>query len=330
MAAWQAGKGGYRAGVLTAAGQTLQAVDLPGRGHGMACDSAGRQAVIFARRPGRFALVLDLRTGERRAEISAVRGRHFYGHGCFSVDGQRLYATENDYEGERGVIGVYDAADGFRRIGELPSHGVGPHELRLHPDGGTLVVANGGILTHPDVPRAKLNLTEMAPSLVFLEASSGHLLHRVAPPAALHRLSLRHLDIACDGRVAVVAQWEGDPLERPPLVGFTALGEPLRLVSAPEDGQAGMRNYCGSVAFSDDGSRLAVTAPRGGLVTLWRSDGSFLGAEELPDVCAVGAVPGGFLLASGEGHLAELRGGRLIPVDRSSRRFDNHLMPLSV
>lgn len=330
LAAWQAADGRYRAGVLSAAGETLQALDLPARGHGMAWDAGGRLAVIFARRPGRFAVVLDLKKGLRKREIEAARGRHFFGHGCFSADGRRLYATENDYDGERGVIGVYDAADGFRRIGELSSHGIGPHEIRLSADGKTLVVANGGILTHPEAPRTKLNLKEMAPSVVFLESGSGRLLQQVAPPAELHRLSLRHLDIARDGQVVVVAQWEGDPLAQPPLVGLTRLGQGLHLVSAPKAVQAGLRNYCGSVAFSNDGRRFAVTSPRGGLATFWRNDGAFLGAADLPDVCAVDAADTGFRLTSGEGKLAELRDGRLVPLDLSSRRFDNHLMSLTV
>ena len=45
---------------------------------------------------------------------------------------------------------------GTSRIGELASFGVGPHEVVLMPDGATLVVANGGIRTHPDRDRAKL------------------------------------------------------------------------------------------------------------------------------------------------------------------------------
>ena len=47
------------------------------------------------------------------------------------------------------MIGVRDAQDGYRQIGELPSDGIGPHEATLMPDGKTLVVANGGIRTHP-------------------------------------------------------------------------------------------------------------------------------------------------------------------------------------
>jgi hypothetical protein len=58
------------------------------------------------------------------------------------------------------VIGVRDASAGYRHIGELPSHGIGPHDLALLSDERTLVVANGGIRTHPDRRREELNLAD--------------------------------------------------------------------------------------------------------------------------------------------------------------------------
>ena len=57
--------------------------------------------------------------------------RHFFGHGAFSADGRLLYATENDYERARGMIGVRDATDGYRQIGEFPAHGMEPHDIAL-------------------------------------------------------------------------------------------------------------------------------------------------------------------------------------------------------
>src|SRR3546814_10690678 len=69
--------------------------------------------------------------------LQAAAGRHFFGHGVFLPDGRRMLATENHYEAGHGVLGVYDASDGgdYRRIGEFPTGGVGPHEVVLLPDG---------------------------------------------------------------------------------------------------------------------------------------------------------------------------------------------------
>lgn len=161
-------EGGYRVSGFRASGAGAFDLGLPDRGHSFAVRQDRRTAVVFARRPGRFALALDLARGAASAEFVAPRDRHFYGHGAFGPDGRFLYASENDFAGERGVIGVYDAAKGYRRVGELSSHGIGPHEVALLSDGVTLAVANGGILTRPDLPRVKLNVATMAPSLCYV------------------------------------------------------------------------------------------------------------------------------------------------------------------
>src|SRR3546814_20493551 len=85
-----------------------------------------------------------------RRQLGAPDGRHFYGHAVFDRAERLLYTTENDYEAGRGVIGVWDADAGYARAGELDAHGIGPHDLALGPDGRSLVIANGGLLTHPD------------------------------------------------------------------------------------------------------------------------------------------------------------------------------------
>ena len=51
------------------------------------------------------------------------------------------------------MIGVRDATDGYRQIGEFAAHGVEPHDIALLADGRTMVIANGGIRTHPDSRR---------------------------------------------------------------------------------------------------------------------------------------------------------------------------------
>ena len=91
--------------------------------------------------------------------------RHFFGHGVFSADGRLLYSTENDYDGARGMIGVRDVTGGYKQIGEFPAHGMEPHDIALLSDGRTMVIANGGILTHPG-SEGELNLSDMQSSLI--------------------------------------------------------------------------------------------------------------------------------------------------------------------
>ena len=139
-------------GLDTNGGITFE-VSLPGRGHAAAAHPLKPQAIAFARRPGRFAVVIDCVHGRVEARLSAPPGRHFYGHGAYSASGEFLFTTENDFEAARGVIGVWDVPSGYARIAEIPSGGVGPHDIKLMPGGKLLAVANGGIETHPDTGR---------------------------------------------------------------------------------------------------------------------------------------------------------------------------------
>ncbi len=338
LSARAAAAGSHRVSGFGADGTAFFDLSLPGRGHSFAARPSGREAVHFARRPGRFALVLDLLQGAIVRTLELPDGRHFYGHGVFSPDGRLLYATENDFEGERGVIGVYDAHAGYRRVGELPSHGMGPHEIALLSDGETLVAANGGIATHPDLPRVKLNLPTMAPSLCYVDRRSGALRREVTLDPALHRLSIRHLAVGPDDTVAVAMQNEGSAHDRVPLVALRRGAGPLRLLDGPRDVLRAMKNYCGSVCFDPSGRTIAVSAPRGSLVTCWDvGTGRYLSSATVSDGCGVapGSRPGEFLASSGLGGVVvvDARSGTTRPLavgGLEAARWDNHLVAASV
>lgn len=153
--------------------------------------------------------MIDCATGSRVAELASPEDRHFYGHGAFSADGRLLYTTENAYEVPDGRLGVWDAADGYRRIGEIASGGIGPHEIIRLPDGG-FAVANGGVQTHPDYDRANLNVPTMRPNLTYL-SPEGAIVEQVEPPAALHMASIRHVAADASGLVGDGAAMGGRP-----------------------------------------------------------------------------------------------------------------------
>jgi hypothetical protein len=102
-------------------GERLFDLPLPGRGHDLALRPDSPECVVFARRPGTFAVVIDVDRGVVVRRIDAAAGRHFYGHGSFTADGRHLLSSENDYAGGQGVVGVRDASDGYREVGELPA-----------------------------------------------------------------------------------------------------------------------------------------------------------------------------------------------------------------
>ncbi|MCD0502441.1 DUF1513 domain-containing protein [Bordetella petrii] len=297
----------YEAVVLDAGGHERQVVPMPARGHSFALDPARNRAVVFGRQPGFFAVAFRIDGAQPPLPLQAAEGRHFFGHGVFLPDGRRMLATENHYEAGYGVLGVYDTSDGgaYRRIGEFETGGIGPHEVVLLPDGKTLCVANGGILTHPDYGKLELNLDTMRPSLAYVDAHDGRLIERVELPESLHRLSIRHLAIAGDGAVWFGCQHTGPASERPPLVERHRRGHAPELYAGPDEILRGFRNYVGSVAADPAGKVIATSSPVGSQVVYWdAATGQCLGMTPLADGCGVAPLgPRRFLLNSGRGAL---------------------------
>ncbi len=319
--------GSFRLAGLDEGGDILFSLPLPARGHAAAAHPRKAQAVAFARRPGTFALVIDCATGRELARLQAPEGRHFYGHGTFTADGTRFFATENDYEAGEGRISVWDATS-FERLGEVSSGGVGPHDMRLMPDGKSLVIANGGIETHPETGRTKLNLPVMQPNLTYLDLS-GNLLERVELPGDSHKNSIRHLSVRNDGLVGFAMQWQGSQTKHPPLLGLHRRGAPPQLLSAPEDFQNTLQGYAGSIAFSASGTEVAITCPRGNALHLFDVvGGSFTRAFELEDVCGLGAGPDGLVFTTGTGTFGAVDGLRARVLARPDCQWDNHLIPI--
>lgn len=325
--AFQKRDGSFGAAILTEEGRLLHEIALPDRGHDITFDPVSRQSVVFARQPGTFAVVFDHAGRTEPQTIASVAGRHFYGHGVFSSDGALLYATENDFDTTAGMVGIYDARDGFRRLGEFPTHGVGPHELILLGDGRTLAIANGGIETHPDFGRAKLNIATMQPSFVLVDRMTGDLLEKHELPADLHKLSIRHMDIDHQGAVWFGCQYEGAATERPLLVGKAARGAEFRLLEMPDEIVGGFRNYIGSVAANRSAGTVAVSSPQGNSwAVIDAASGKVLSATGLTEVCGLAPDHGGFLATTGTGEIVRPDGKTR---DEPDFVWDNHMLRIS-
>jgi len=265
--------GGFALYGLDDAGGTAFRVPLPARGHAGAGHPSRAEAVAFARRPGAFALVIDCMSGEVRQRLTPPEGRQFNGHGVFVREGAALLTCEQLSATSEGVIGIWDAEGAYARIGEVPTGGIGPHDLRLMPDGRTLVVANGGIATDPS-DRTKLNIPTMRPNLAYLDLD-GAVLDRVELRRELWKNSIRHLAIRADGLVGFAMQWEGEEGAAPPLLGLHRMGAEPVLAEAPLADELAMKGYAGSIAFSGDGAEIAITSPRGGRLHRFSADGAY-------------------------------------------------------
>jgi uncharacterized protein len=329
IAACRRPDGNYSVVVLALDGTVLRELPLEGRGHDIALDRASGQAVVFARRPGSFALAFDVQDRREPVLFTTPANRHFYGHGVFSRDGRLLYATEHDNETRAGLIGVYNATGGYKRIGEIPTYGIGPHEVILLSDGKTLAVANGGIETHIETGREKLNLDSMQPSLAFIDSTNGRLLSQHVQSAGLHKLSIRHLAQDARGAVWFGCQWEGADPDTPELVGCAGLDQPLRIIEPSKPMGAALAGYIGAVALSGDGRLLAASAPRAGRIVYVDTERfAIVGETHLMDSCGVtGASQSGFAMSSGMGVLQvdQPDHTHLTTTTFPGRSFDNHL-----
>lgn len=329
LAAARQPDGAFRLHGLTQAGRALFSLPLPTRGHAAAAHPMRPEAVAFARRPGTYAIVLDCVSGRIARRLDAPEGRHFYGHGCFSADGAHLFTTESDYETGEGRIGLWDAGAGYARIGEFASGGIGPHDMLRLPGSGAMAIANGGIRTHPDTGRAKLNLDTMRPNLTYIDGE-GRILEQVELPPELHRNSIRHLAARGDGLIAFAMQWEGDPWETPPLLGLHARGGAPRLLDAGAL-QARMRGYAGSIAFSGDETCIAITSPRGGMAHVFDvSTGALTQAIAQPDICGLAAHEAGLIATDGTGGCRIIAtAGGVTGEERTGVAWDNHLIRIA-
>ena len=322
--------GGHEVAVFDERGIDRLILPIADRGHSFAVDPARRRAVGFGRAPGRYGQAVALDGKALPQPLLAAEGRHFFGHGIFSRDGGLLFASENDYEAGRGVAGIYDVAAGYARIGEFDCAGIGPHDIVLMPDGRTACIANGGILTHPDFDTLKLNLDSMAPSLAYLDLATGDVVEQVTLPADLSKLSVRHLAVDRQGTVWFGCQYEGEPADRPPLIGRHRRGRDPELFVPPEDTHRRMDNYVGSVSVDVSGTLVAASSPHGGLVAFWdAATGRFLGEQAMGDVCGIAPLGRGHVVASsGRGALGDLQATALSSIvddDAARPQWDNHL-----
>ena len=306
--AFRASDGSYGIATLSERGELLSRDPLPARAHGMAVSPARACTVAFARRPGTFALAIDLTRRSEPVTIAAPEGRHFFGHGCFSPDGRWLYASENDFDGNRGVIGLYDANENFTRIGEYDACGIGTHDLTISDDGTMLIAANGGIETHPDFGRTKLNLDRMEPSLSLIDARSGALIERHTLPGGLRQLSTRHVDLDAEGRIWFACQYEGPRNDAPPLVGHFGKGEALTFLDLPEEASIALGNYVGAIAVNRALGLVGVTSPVGGAaITFDAASGRMLSLRSLPDAAGIAPAQTGFAVSSYDGLFLDTR-----------------------
>lgn len=323
-------KGQHHLVAFDQAGDIRFRTTLPGRGHAPAISPDSRLAVVPARRPGNWMAVVDCRNGDLLEVIGANPGRHFYGHATFSRDGGRVFTTENDFEKGRGRI-VCRSSKNMEVDGEFPSGGIGPHQLKWVED-DRLIVANGGIRTHPAKPRRKLNVDSMRPNVALVDVRTGVVVHRAVPRDP--KSSIRHFDTNANGDVVLGIQYEGPrTLDRPLVLVLGTRSGTLTPLPTPVPLQRQMKQYTASVCVDPRSNHALVTCPRGHLATLWDLGGrGCIATRRMRDVAGVAldSEAGEFVATNGGGSVVRFDAVTLELRRNAMRRFpdlhwDNHL-----
>jgi len=324
-ASWNAAADGEVQGAIhRLTSNAAPAISLPGRGHGIVPlrHELKGQAIIVSRRLGSWLAKVDWQQGKVLQLIDAEFDRQFFGHAIVTPDGKTLITTENDGETGQGVLGVY-AVDTLKRLGEIPSHGIGPHELIWLEQGKILAVAHGGILTLPETGRRKLNVDAMNPTLSLLAWPSGALLNQyVLPDLAL---SIRHLALAADGSLGIALQAEYRDIAahvNAPLLAVLRQGQ-LQLAAQPDN----LQGYGASIAAV--GNTFLVSALKGNALARWRSDGKPLAPIAMPRPAGIASDGVQAWISSESGMLAhyEPSSATLTPLKLGAgHRWDNHLV----
>ena len=313
-------------------GQLRCQVQLPARGHDViALANKPGHVIAFARRPGTFAMEVDLLKGEVVNEIHALADSHFYGHGTFSAKHNVLITSENRFASGEGRIVLRDARD-YSLLESYPSGGIGPHQIALMPGEDSLVIANGGIRTHPDQPRKKLNLDTMAPNLAYLDLSNGKVVqsHRLDNP----KLSIRHLAVSTQGKVVAGLQYQGAKNDLVPLAIAHQGQDSLQYLKADEDTWRRMNQYTASVCIDEAQQVVAISCPRADLITYWSLRGnSFIASERLADGAGL-TFTDRLYASSGKGRVVT---SKTLGTDReanlmefSGLKWDNHLAHIEI
>ena len=322
LSAYDVGRNEHRVG---AAGRSTAAT-LPQRGHHIALlPGRPQECLVFARRPGSFIARLNWQSGETLAWYDYPDDRHGFGHGIV-LPGGVLLTTDSNIDSGDGLLTLRDALT-LAPQRELPSGGIGPHQLLPLQD-GRILVANGGILTLPESGRIKLNVHSMQPSLDIVDLKLGRSVASFRLPDS--KLSLRHLAAVADGHYAVALQYEGEGSA--PLVSLWHERSGLRNLPLPAELASRCNGYAASVAATP--THIACTATKGDQVMFWSGAGEFLGAVALSKPAGIAATPDQrhFIVSNELGDIVWIDSRELQIVAARSQHFpvkwDNHLVLL--
>jgi len=306
---------------------------------------------LIGRNPAKTCQLISIKTNKIEQTLHAQEHHHFTGHAAF--DQKFLYTTEWDYTHNIGKVGLWHLANG-EFIKHLPSFGVGPHQIKIFKT--HLLIANGGLKTHPSTGKKPLNLPTMAPNISLVDTSNEQLTHQWTFNET--KASIRHLDIAPNGTFAAAMQVQRSACGHNHLVPLVAVGQlPNKIAAPPPTSKSEVmptvhtsltplptpdallnqcQDYMGSICIHPPSGTVAATSPKGNLVLFWHLESAtFAGYYTLFGACGIDVDPrvDSWVVSNGQGDIHYIDPYKLTAIATLNKsypgvRFDNHLSVL--
>ena len=185
----------------------------PVQGHVVAMDRASGIGVLHAQSRD-WNVAFDMDTLDMLAASSPFKGHHTGGgHAEFIRGGSVLLTAERAAYGAYlgapelhfGRIAIREPAT-LREIGQISSHGIGPHDIQLLDDGQTLAIANYGTVK-PHRCGGK-DEPGIEPSLSLVEIESGKLVEKFVLDDPDYQI--RHFAVGGLNRIQAIQVREGN------------------------------------------------------------------------------------------------------------------------
>lgn len=326
LGAWSVGEASY-AGVWDKRFGT-RGVLLPKRAHDVIpVPGTPSQAIAVARRPGTFLHRFDFHSATSLLHKEVEVMRYFSGHAAFSNDERTLFTSEHDLISGNGLLGVR-AADTMEKLTEIPTYGVGPHEILVEPD-GNLLIANGGVLTIPGAYAANQISEPISPSLVRVDPKNGKLLGQWHLPDSW--LSIRHLALGRNGNVGIALQSAHPVVDARLAAPVFALldNNRLRLVKAADG--VNLQGYAGDIAcvHRSEQDLFVLGCSHAEALAIWSTDGIWIGSVPLTSACAVAANGKILTAVTDKGEMVSLsESGAITRHPNLGVEWDNHAVSI--
>jgi hypothetical protein len=285
-------------GLVDRSGGVQEVIGLSGRAHSVAALRWRGEVIAVARRPDRWAIVIDPAKPQVAVTIRPTEGHNFSGHVAISLDSALAAFVEIRESDAVGFLSMREVGGAWREVGRLETSGIGPH-MAAWLDERHIAVANGG---YYDVGDVRSPDGSIGASLAVIDWMSGRPASFASTGVAYADYSLRHIAVAPEG-LAVVLQRNGNSqADTPPAALWRGGGLVPMPAAAPMLDP--LRGNCSDVIVVGD--YIVTTSRLAGTIGAWRrSDRAWLGSAELADVGALAADDDGNCFAtSKDGTLA--------------------------